>query len=130
MIHPNAELVRRGYHAFAEGDIDMIRALLAHDISWHVPGSSPLSGDYRGREEVVGFLSKAMELSGGTFRIEIDGVLADGDQAAVLCTASAERYGQYWSSPEIHLWRIAGGHGVEFREFQGDQQSEDEFWSA
>jgi ketosteroid isomerase-like protein len=130
MTHPNAELLHRGYRAFAEGDMAAVRELFADDITWHIPGRSPLSGDYHGHEEVFGFLAKSMELSDGTFRIEIDDVLADGDRAAVLCTVAAERYGQSWSSPEVHLWRIANGKGVEFREFQGDQQTEDEFWSS
>jgi uncharacterized protein len=130
MTHPNAELLRGGYDAFAKGDIGTVRGLFADDISWHVPGSSPLSGDYRGHEEVLGFFSRSIELSQGSFRIEIDDMLADGDRVAVLCTVAAERHGQSWSSPEVHLWRIANGKAVEFREFQGDQRSEDEFWSS
>jgi ketosteroid isomerase-like protein len=130
MAHPNAELVRRGYDAFAKGDIPTAFGLLADTITWHVPGRSPLSGDYKGHEEVLGFLTKSMELSGGTVRIDIDEILCDGERVVVICTVSAERSGQYWSSPEIHVWRVVDGKGVEFREFQGDQQTEDEFWMS
>jgi hypothetical protein len=52
------------------------------------------------------------------------------DQVIVLCTVAAERNGQAWSSPEVHIWRVAGDRAVTFREFQGDQQTEDEFWSS
>ena len=48
----------------------------------------------------------------------------------MLCTVSAERHGQSWSSPEVHVWRVTGGRAVDFREFQGDEQTEDAFWSA
>jgi ketosteroid isomerase-like protein len=130
MTHPNAELLRRGYDAFAKGDIETVRGLFADDITWHIPGHNPLSGDYRGHEQVLAFFSKSMELSQGTFTLEINDVLADGDRVAVLCTAAAERNGQSWSSPEVHVWRIADGKAVEFREFQGDQLTEDEFWSS
>lgn len=44
----------------------------AEDITWHVPGRSPLSGDYRGHEEVVGFVTKAMKFSEGTLRVELE----------------------------------------------------------
>jgi uncharacterized protein len=130
MAHPNADLLRRGYDAFAKGDIPTALGLFAEDITWHVPGRSPLSGDYKGHDEVVGFFAQSMELSGGTLRIEIEEILCEGDRAVVLCTVSAERHGQSWSSAEVHVWRVVDDKAVEFHEFQGDQQTEDEFWSS
>jgi uncharacterized protein len=130
MSHSNAELIRRAYGAFAKGDVPGAIAAFADDIRWHVPGRSPLSGDYTGAKEVVGFFSRTMELSQGTFRIDIDDVLASGERVVVLCTVSAKRHGRPWSSPEVHVWRVANGRAVEFREFQGAEQIEDEFWSG
>jgi ketosteroid isomerase-like protein len=130
MAHPNAELLRRGYEAFAKGDMPTVLGIFADEITWHVPGRSPLSGDYKGPEEVVGFFTKSMELSGGTLRVEADEILAEGERVVVISTVSAERNGQSWSSPEVHLWRVSDGKAIEFSEFQGDQQTEDEFWMA
>jgi ketosteroid isomerase-like protein len=130
MAHPNADLLRRGYEAFAKGDIPTALGVFADDITWHVPGRSPLSGDYKGHSEVLGFFAKCMELSVGTLRIDIDQILCEGDRAVVLCTVSAERSGQAWSSPEVHVWRLHNGKAAQFHEFQGDQQTEDEFWSS
>jgi ketosteroid isomerase-like protein len=126
----NAQALREGYDAFARGDIPAVLAIFDEDIAWHIPGRSPLSGDYRGHQEVVGFLMRAHELSGGTLRVQLDDVLADGDTLVALTTVSAERGGRSWSSPEIHVWRFADGRAVEMREYQGDQQTEDEFWSS
>ena len=130
MTHPNAELLRGGYEAFAKGDIPGVLGIFAEDIAWHVPGRSPLSGDYRGHEGVVGFFTRAMELSGGTLRVEADEILAGGERIIVLTTVSAERNGRSWSSAEVHVWRVQDGKAVAFREFQGDQEAEDEFWSS
>ena len=130
MTAQNAELIRRGYDAFARADLPTVLEIFDQDITWHVPGSSPLSGDYKGHGEVGGFFARTMELSGGTFAIDIQDVLAQQDQVVVLCTVSAERQGQSWSSPEVHVWRVAGGRAVAFREFQGDEQTEDAFWSS
>jgi len=130
MTAQNAELIRRGYDAFARADLPTVFDIFDRDITWHVPGSSPLSGDYKGHGEVGGFFARTMELSGGTFAIDIQDVLAQQDQVVVLCTVSAERHGQSWSSPEVHVWRVAGGRAVAFREFQGDEQTEDAFWSS
>jgi uncharacterized protein len=130
MTAQNAELIRRGYDAFSRGDVPAVFEILDKNITWHVPGSSPLSGDYQGHSEVGKFFGTTMELSGGTFTIAIQDILAQHDQVVVLCTVKAERHGRAWSSPEVHIWRVAGNQAVDFREFQGDQQTEDEFWAS
>jgi uncharacterized protein len=130
MTHPNAELLRRGYSAFTKGDIGTVLGVFADHISWHVPGRSPLSGDYEGREQVMSFFQKSMELSGGTLRVDADEIPADGERVVVLATVSAERNGHSWSSPEVHVWRVVDDEAVEFREFQVDQEIEDEFWMS
>jgi ketosteroid isomerase-like protein len=126
----NAALIQAGYDAFARGDVQGALAGFAPDIFWHVPGRGPLSRDYRGHAEVLGFFAHFMELSNGTFRIRIDDILAKGDQVVVLCTESARRGNRDWSSAQVHLWTVKEGRATAFRQFQGDQQSEDEFWSA
>jgi ketosteroid isomerase-like protein len=130
MTTANAELIRRGYDAFSRGDVATVLTIIDPNITWHVPGRSPLSGNYKGHEEVVGFFTATMQLSAGTFTIEINDVLAAAERVAVLCTVGAERHGQSWSSSEVHLWRVVNERAVEFCEYQGDQQTEDEFWSA
>ena len=42
--HPNVELTRRGYDAFAKGDLATLSELIAEDAAWHVLGVGPLSG--------------------------------------------------------------------------------------
>ena len=39
MTHPSAELLRRGYDAFAEVDLDAVHGLLAEDITWRIPAT-------------------------------------------------------------------------------------------
>jgi len=103
--------------------------VLDKDILWHVPGRGPLSRDYRGHAEVLGFFQRFMELSEGTFRITVDDVLAKGDRVIALVTESARRRGREWSSPQVHAWTVVNGRATVFWQFQGDQQTEDEFWS-
>ena len=80
----NAALIKSGYDAFARGDIQGAFAVFAEDILWHIPGRGPLSRDYRGHAEVLGFFQHFMELSHGTFRIQVDDILAKGDRVVVL----------------------------------------------
>jgi ketosteroid isomerase-like protein len=125
----NAALIVSAYEAFSRGDIQSVLGTLAEDIVWHVPGRGPLSCDYRGHTEVLGFFDHFMRLSDGTFRVQLDEVFAKGDRVLILCTETAQRGGRSWSSPQVHAWTIKGGRAIAFRQYQGDQQGEDEFWS-
>jgi len=126
----NAALIRGGYEAFARGDVQGALRVFAEDILWHVPGRGPLSRDYRGHAEVLGFFQRFMELSDGTFRIGLDGVFADRDRVVVLCTESARGGDRDWSSPQVHVWTVKDGRATVFWQYQGDQQTEDEFWAS
>jgi ketosteroid isomerase-like protein len=126
----NRALVERAYAAFARGDVAAVMAAFDDDILWHVPGRGPLSGDYRGQADVLRFFQHFLQLSGGSFRIDIDAVMARDDRVVVLVTESAERQGRRWSSPQVHVWTVKNGLCTVFWQFQGDQQTEDEFWAA
>ncbi|MFF9207533.1 MULTISPECIES: nuclear transport factor 2 family protein [unclassified Streptomyces] len=77
MTHSNAELIGRGYRPIAAGDIPAVLDLLDPDIAWHVPGHSPVSGDYHGPDGVLKFFGLCMDLSGGTLKVP-----AQGDEKA------------------------------------------------
>ncbi|HZP87258.1 MAG TPA: nuclear transport factor 2 family protein [Burkholderiales bacterium] len=126
----NIALIKSAYDAFSRGDIAAVTKTFAEDISWHVPGRGPLSRDYRGHAEVLGFFDHFMRLSNGTFQLRVDDILAAGDRVVVLCTESAQRGGRSWTSPNVHVWTIRDGKATAFWEYEGDQQSEDEFWSS
>jgi uncharacterized protein len=40
--HPNATLIRKGYAAFATGDMATLDALFANDVVWTVAGQGPM----------------------------------------------------------------------------------------
>jgi uncharacterized protein len=129
MTHPNEELLREGYAAFAEGDVDTVMGLFADDIKWHVSGRSMVSGDYKGKEEVGAFFGKMNELSNGTFRVELRDVLANDDHGAVLLRETAQREGKSIDSNHVHVWRLRDGKAAEFWDYPSDQKTDEEFWS-
>jgi hypothetical protein len=51
------------------------------------------------------------------------------DVVVVLVTVKAERNGGSTAFPEVHVGRLANEKVTEFRESQGDEQTEDHFWS-
>jgi len=125
----NATIIRKAYQDFAQGNIPAVFAAFDAGIAWHVPGHSPLSGDYNGHEQVEAFFRRTMELSEGAFSIEVNRVLAEADLVVVLATVNARRNGISASFPEVHVWRMKDGKAIEFCEYQGDEQREDRFWS-
>jgi ketosteroid isomerase-like protein len=129
-VEANGALIKSAYDAFSRGELQTVFATFDEHIFWHVPGRGPLSRDYRGHTEVRGFFEHFMSLSGGTFRLQVDHVLAKDDRVVVLCTESARRGGRSWSSPQVHVWTIKDGKATVFCEYMGDQQAEDEFWSS
>jgi ketosteroid isomerase-like protein len=129
MTDPNAMIVRKAYRDFAQGDIAAVFAAFDARIAWHVPGHSPLSGNYIGHYQVADFFRRTMELSGGMFGIDVHNVLAEDDLVVALVTVNAQRSGISTSFPEVHVWRMKDGKAIEFREYQGDEQREDRFWS-
>jgi ketosteroid isomerase-like protein len=52
IIHKNAEIVRRGYHAFNTADMKTLTELFDENASWHTPGRGSIAGDRVGRDNV------------------------------------------------------------------------------
>lgn len=130
MAHPNEELTRRGYEAFANGDMEALDELFADDVSWYVPGNNPLSGEYRGKDEVFGFFGRVAEESGGTFRLELHDVLANDDHAVALVKTYGERNGRSLDgAPQVHVSHIEDGQIVSFWNHPYEGSTFDEFWS-
>ncbi|HEY7874838.1 MAG TPA: nuclear transport factor 2 family protein [Actinomycetota bacterium] len=102
--HPNAALLRKGYEAFANGDMETIDTLFADDIVWHVGGNSMLSGDYKGKEEVIGMFGRLFQETGGTFKIEIHDVLANDKHSVCINTISGERNGARFETKGVDVF--------------------------
>jgi ketosteroid isomerase-like protein len=130
MGESSQEVVRRAYDAFAIGDVDAVMALLAEDIAFHIPGTSPLAGEWAGHDGVLRFFTTAAELSGGTMAVGVDDLLGDDEQVAALVTVTARRNGRSESLSNVHLLRVVDGKIAGLREYMGDERREDEFWTS
>jgi ketosteroid isomerase-like protein len=92
MTHPNAQLVERLFGAFGN-DAKQISATFDRDVVWRVPGNTVMSGEYRGRREVVEFLRRTGIETGGTYRSRLHTVLADDDWGVAVYRAWGTRNG-------------------------------------
>lgn len=127
--HPNVGLVRKGYEAFAKGDMATLTEMFTENVVWHVAGNSPLSGEHRGRDAVFAFFRLTAELSGGTYRVELHDALANDEHAVGLSRATASRQGKQLDSLDVETYHVRNGKITEAWSFVQDQRVTDEFWS-
>ena len=129
MAHPNEELTRRGFDAFAKGDVDTLRELFDQDAVWHVPGRNQLSGDHRGIDTILGLFAKIAELSGGTFRIDLHDVVANDEHAVGIYVSRGEREGRTLEDRNVLVSHIRNSKIAEAWLLNDDQYAADEFFS-
>lgn len=125
-LHPHERLLRDEYDARARRDDAELEALLADEVVWHVPGRSAISGTYRGKAEVMGYVRRRRALTDGTFAIVIDDVLANDRHGFVIATGRAVREGKtaQWRAH----YRFDDGRIAECWVLREDPEAFDEIW--
>jgi ketosteroid isomerase-like protein len=128
--HPDCTLVRRGYDAFSAGDMDAMTELLTTDVAYHVPGSHPLAGHYKGREAVLQQYGRLAKETRGTMRVELEHLFADGRGHVISVHHSfAERGNRGVDMRGGIFFTIVGGKVSDMDECVEDIDVANEFWS-
>ncbi len=132
--HPHARLIREFHDHqnlfYSGGDQGPVAAMLSDDVTWHVPGSSPIAGEYRGRGAVLSYFARRRELADATFRIEVRGVLADGERTVILAGGEVEYGGETFAWGTVGIFRLADARIAECWVVPYDQRAFDEIWSS
>jgi hypothetical protein len=130
MAHANEDLVRQAYKAFAEGDMDTLRSLIAPDAVHVATGNNPLSGEHQGVDNMLGYYGKLFELSDGTFRADLQSVSVEGDDTVVTTHHdSGQRNGKTLDQDENLTFTISDGKVARIVEDHSDPEAYDAFWS-
>ena len=130
MAHPNEDIVRQGYKAFGEGDLDTLRSLFAPDAVHVATGNSALAGEYKGVDEILGYYGKLFELSNGTFAAELQSTKAQGDDTVVATHRDkGQRGDKTLDQDETLTFTLADGKFTRLEETHSDQAAYDDFWS-
>lgn len=129
MTHPNVQVVREGFAAFAAQDTEALRALFAPDAVWHAPGRNQLSGVFKGVDEILGLFRRTMELTGGTFGVDVHAVVGDDEHVFAAYGVSAERAGKSLRDSAVLVFHVRDGRVTEVWGTSGDQYLVDDFWS-
>ena len=116
----HADIVRRSYASFARGDLDGVLADMHEDIVWEQAQGLPHGGMYHGLEAVRAAVFDPLDRD---WWVEFSAVPAEilesGDQVVVLGRYSgiAKETGKPLDVPFVHVWTLAEGRAVRFRQF-------------
>ena len=129
MRHPNADLLAAHLAALTRGDIATAMGFYSDDVTFHYPGRNRLSGDYRGKGEVLALMGRVLELTNGSFRPEVHDILASDDHVAALVTVHAARDGAPVEWTSVDLFHLRDGKLSEHWVHEVDHEAVDRFWS-
>ncbi|SDK34285.1 nuclear transport factor 2 family protein [Nonomuraea jiangxiensis] len=127
--NPQITVASGFYDALAKGDMDVLRNLLTEDVVFHVPGRGPMARDYRGKEEVLGYLSQLAQATTSTLRLEPQDYLVGSDRVAAILSIHGERDGRTLDDHGLQLFVLSDGKISERSSFPYDPYSVDEFFA-
>lgn len=126
-MHDNEALFRRMVEVWGSGDREGAAGFFAEDVVFHYPGLGPLHGDHRGRDGIIGFWADQDRLTGGGFRPEFLGLVADDHRVYLLV-----RFVAADASNSFHravVYDVEDGAFVSARFFEDDPQAAVAFFS-
>ena len=123
--HPNVEAARASLEALMKGDVETMAAGIAEDATWHVPGSNQWSGDFSGREAIVGRFGRMAERGYGITLDQIHDVVGGDDHVIALVRITAKGPSDSASTNSIWVMHVRDGTATEFWGTNDDQAAID-----
>lgn len=124
------QVLRVAVGAITTGDVETLAAHLAADVTLHVPGTNRLSGEYKGRTELLeGFLGTLMSLTDGQVVLEPHDVIGSEDHAVGIYHWRAVRTGTPFEWRQVNVYHVANGQITEIWQHPFDFERWNEFWS-
>ena len=128
--HPDVTLVKRGYAAFNAADIATLTELIADDAVQTMVGNNIVSGEFKGRDNILGMYGKIAEVTNGTYKVEVEQTFTDGNGTVVVVhRQTAEREGKRLDNRQALVFRIEGGKVVSLTDTSDDVALDDAFYS-
>lgn len=93
---------------YAGGPEAPLRAVLADEIVWHVPGDNAIAGVYEGADAVMAYFARRRDLAARTFRMHPGEVMVGDDHVAVLTDGTAVIDGEERRWSTVGLYQFAG----------------------
>ena len=119
MSQENLERVKRGYEAFARGDLDAVLVDFLHpEIEAHDPPEVPDAAIYCGRDAVRRDWEQTAELFEG-FAIDVEETFDRDDEVVVFLRFRGRARGSdaELEAPMAHVWTFRDGKATRLRQF-------------
>jgi ketosteroid isomerase-like protein len=130
MVDERVQRLEDWLAAYENHDREAMEESLAEDAVWHVGGTHRLSGDYRGREAILGYFDAVRSETENTMKLERLEVLANELHGSAFLHVTAEREGRTLDVVVADAFRFdPDGRILEFWAHANDQAAIDEFWS-
>lgn len=123
----NTEIVQQALAAVRGGDLDAARAVVHEDFVWHIPGTSPISGDTTG---VEAWSAQLQRLLGSGLQPQMLAMLEGPEHVAAIQRNTAEAGGHTLDVKVVNLFSIRNGKVARLDTFFGDQRAAETFWSG
>jgi uncharacterized protein len=116
--------VRRSYEALNDGDVEAALRALDPDAVWRDSPELPGGGEFRGREEVRGFLQDFLA-EWRDFNQRIEEEIVAGDRVALVIHLSAigRSSGISIDTRYAHVWTMHEGRGVRVDAYRDPEQA-------
>ena len=129
MREDDIALLKRGFDAFAKGDLATVREMASEDGVWRTPGHGLFEAEYKGPDGTVAYLTKLFEESGGTFKTEPLTFMADDEgRVMVLEHVTAQRGEKMLDAHVVHVFEVRDGKVVDTTEFVSEPDKVAAFW--
>lgn len=126
-----ATIARIYFEALRRGDVPTLMDQFAQDVVWHQPGENRFSGIHRGVDSVGALIGGMMQVSDGSFALEVAGpLMVNGDLVAVPVRFTGRREDASMDMSGVDLLTVRGGKIVEMHLFSEDGAAEDAFWGT
>ncbi len=117
----NLSIIRKGYEAFAKGDIPTVLGLFDSGIEWNEPENSIYwpGAPHSGAKDIAGRVFSRLPQDYDGFHIEIDRMVDAGDTVLVegRYRATAKATGKPVDAQMAHVWDLRGGKVVRLRQY-------------
>jgi hypothetical protein len=129
--HPHAQKLRKGFEAYAKGNLEEIAQMFHDDVKIHILSeTSPFAGDHHG---VQGLRQLFSNTRGQTEEDswQVADLLVDDDYVVALTHMTGKRKGRFAGTKDVQVFRMKDGKVSEAWYINTDKEAPDaEFWKA
>jgi len=119
MMTETQEIVRRWFDYLALGDAKAAFALFSNNIVFDIKGTTPVSGTYRGMEQLIEeFFTPWRKQIDGELVIHADELIGEGERIVVLARGEAKTiFGDSYNNEYVFVFTVRDGKIHEVTEY-------------